>query len=310
MPYLGQESKAKAIPMLPKYWVHFKCFGDGTEWIDANLPQPNYFYRYTNANGWAMDSYCIGYYFEGMFNTRKATDYLNDIIRRFIITLPVKERLMYRPSEDTRQHTRIYHLKDFQNLSSIPRFGSSLPNISYLSARHNSGRFWETKLWIEQEIKRNGGEGNIVSYDSLFAVVSEFYEWKDRATCKAFCSNLWNWYDKRDWEYHIMTFRRSNKTKEEILMTRVERAKSNARANEERAYKKVINLITGLYADEYKKKNGAWHIGKISEELNMSRNTVSKHIKAFEQKNRYEEKHIESILEKEENSEMQKKFVL
>jgi len=60
---------------------------------------------------------------------------------------------------------------------------------------------------------------------------------------------------------------------------RRERALSNARANEERAKRKVINAVTGLMSETYKKKNGSWHIGKIAEETNLTRQTVSKHLK-------------------------------
>lgn len=65
-------------------------------------------------------------------------------------------------------------------------------------------------------------------------------------------------------------------------MTRQERALSNARANEEKARNKVINCITGLMAEIYKKKNGAWHIGKIAEDTQLTPKTVSKHLKDYE----------------------------
>ena len=65
-------------------------------------------------------------------------------------------------------------------------------------------------------------------------------------------------------------------------MTRQERARSNAKAREEKTRRTVINAITGLYADEYKKKSGAWHIGKVAEATGVSRNVVAKYIKQYE----------------------------
>jgi hypothetical protein len=40
--------------------------------------------------------------------------------------------------------------------------------------------------------------------------------------------------------------------------------------------------MTGLYADEYKKKNGKWHIGKVAEATGLHREVVSKYIKQYE----------------------------
>lgn len=66
-------------------------------------------------------------------------------------------------------------------------------------------------------------------------------------------------------------------------MTRQERARSNAKAKAEKARKAVINAVTGLYADEYKKVNGKWHIGKIVKATGISINTVSKYLKQWEE---------------------------
>lgn len=65
-------------------------------------------------------------------------------------------------------------------------------------------------------------------------------------------------------------------------MTRQERARSNARARAERTRKAVINAITGLYADEYKKVNGTWHVGKISEAIGVNSKTVAKYVKQYQ----------------------------
>jgi len=70
--------------------------------------------------------------------------------------------------------------------------------------------------------------------------------------------------------------------KGEVEMTRAERAISNAKARAEKARKTVLNTITGLFADEYKKKSGSWHIGKISKKTGVSRNVVAKYIKEYE----------------------------
>jgi hypothetical protein len=140
--------------------------------------------------------------------------------------------------------------------------------------------FWELKLWIEHRIRDNGGEGSYVEFTSLLDHALEFYDFKDNSTAKAKCRNIWNWYEDRGWNYHIL--KKSSKTEGEILMTRQERARSNAKAKAEKARKAVINAITGLYADEYKKKSGTWHIGKVAEATGLHREVVSKYIKQYE----------------------------
>ncbi len=60
------------------------------------------------------------------------------------------------------------------------------------------------------------------------------------------------------------------------------------RVNE--TYKKVVNTLTGLFAEEtYKKKDGTWNISKIAKDLKMDRKTVSKYIKKFENENKQNE---------------------
>ena len=65
------------------------------------------------------------------------------------------------------------------------------------------------------------------------------------------------------------------------MATRSENAKKVAAQKADRNYRKVANLLTGLFNDEYKKKNGKWHIGKIANAVNMTEKTVSKYIKEF-----------------------------
>jgi len=64
-------------------------------------------------------------------------------------------------------------------------------------------------------------------------------------------------------------------------LTRQERAI----AREAKSRRKVLNAITGLMSEMYKKKSGAWHIGQIAKDTNLHRNTVSKYIKEYEELN-------------------------
>jgi len=192
--------------------------------------------------------------------------------------LDVKERLRHPPSDEDKQHDYIYKLKAFQNLKSMAR--KFVPRLQGMDNKDDN-TFWELKLWIEYSIKNNGGEGRCVAFELFLDHALQFYEFKDTSTAKSKCRNIWNWYDKRDWTYHVLK-RTSSKTEEEILMTRQERARSNAKAKAEKARKAVINAVTGLYADEYKKVNGKWHIKKIALSINIDPRVVSKYIKQWE----------------------------
>ena len=250
--------------------------GDGTEWLDAGLPTPNYFYRLNSLMGETIESYCIAYLLDGFFGTQKNQEYLNDIIARFALTLVVKERFNHPPKEENKHHNKIYKLKEFQNLKSIPR--RFVPKLRGQFPKDDN-KFWELKLWLEYQIQNNGGEGNYVEFMLFLDHSLEFYEWKDRSTAKAKCRNIWNWYDTRNWEYHIL--KKSTKPKKEILMTRQERARTNAAAKAKKTRRTIFNVLTGLYADEYKKVNGKWHIGKIVEATGVERKAVSKYVKLF-----------------------------
>jgi predicted transcriptional regulator len=47
--------------------------------------------------------------------------------------------------------------------------------------------------------------------------------------------------------------------------------------------RKILNCVKGMFADEYRKKSGAWHYGKISEETGISRQIIAKYIKQFKE---------------------------
>lgn len=225
-----------------------------------------------------MDSYCVAYLIDGYFGTLKGINFLNDIVARFCLTLSIKKRLMHEPKPEYKQHAHIYKLKNFQKLKSmtkkfVPRLNGQMPQ--------DDNKFWELKLWLEYKIKNNGGEGNYVDYELLLEHSLEFYKWKDNSTARAKCRNIWNWYEDRDWQYHML--KKSSKSKEEIKMTRQERARTNTKAKADKARKAVINAITGLYADEYKKKNGKWHYGKIAKDIKLDRDTVAKYVKLFDE---------------------------
>jgi len=140
--------------------------------------------------------------------------------------------------------------------------------------------FWAIKLYTEDLIKESG-EGNLIAYSLIesFAFARFIDRAKDKSTLKAKCRDIWNWYDERGW---TVPKRKRKLTDEELKVTRSENAKRVAQQKADKNYKTVVNLLTGLFNDEYKKKNGKWHIGKIASAVGMTEKTVSKYIKEYE----------------------------
>jgi len=62
-------------------------------------------------------------------------------------------------------------------------------------------------------------------------------------------------------------------------MTRKQRALKNSEAIAQRTRRKVLNLVTGMFAEEYKKKSGKWNISKIAIEAGVARDSVRKYLK-------------------------------
>jgi len=227
--------------------------------------------------------YFIAWQIDGFFYTQKGIDYLNDMIARIILTLREckPERLIYKPNtkqELAHYYPKIYKLKELQKAKSLtakahaPRRAEALDDYC----------FWAIKLYTEDSI-RIFGEGIVIPYSQIEEwAFAQFIDYKKgRSTVRAKARSVWNWYDEHDWLLPKGYKRKF--TDEEYQMTRTERARSNAKARADKARKAVINAITGLYADEYKKKSGAWHIGKISKVTRVHRDTVSKYLKQYEE---------------------------
>ena len=61
-------------------------------------------------------------------------------------------------------------------------------------------------------------------------------------------------------------------------MTRKENMVKLNKQKADNTKRKVLSVITGMFANEYKKKNGEWNISKISKDIGVSRNSVYKYL--------------------------------
>ena len=136
--------------------------------------------------------------------------------------------------------------------------------------------FWAIKLYAEDMI-RNYGQ---ISYGIFEDWALTQFEDKERSTIRAKCRNIYAWYEARNWELpETKKHRKLKDYLEETMASRKEHITKLNKQTAERNKKLVINIITGMFADEYKKKSGSWHYQKIAEATNLSRYTVAKIIK-------------------------------
>ncbi len=266
------------MPLKSTFWLHFYLDGSGAEWMDEKLPRPNYLHH-------ANKGYFIGWQLDGYFATQKGVEYLNDIIGRITITLKDcrPKRLPFKPDlkeVEALYYPKIRRLLEFRDIKSLSK-KIHAPSRADAFGGSDDYCFWAIKLYTEDLIREYEEGTPVPSHLIEDWAYSQFSDHKKgMSTVRAKCRSIWNWYDERDWELPKIYKRKY--TDEEYYMTRRERAISNAKAKSEKARKAVITAVTGIFSDEYKKKNGSWHIIKLAEATGLSRRVVSKHLKLWE----------------------------
>lgn len=246
-------------------WLHIsiKKKYDITDSFGNEVPYPHTFYEKNN-----LIVYC--WLLDGFFDTEKGHKHLNDIIARFKLHFEHTRFEKIARFDNENKKFNALKLKEFKHLKSI------VSKANYRILNNFDGTrdfvFWCLKLHAEYLISQMG----IFSYHELleFGLDNFIDKIKDRSTLRAKCKNIFNWYLDRNFE----ATQYIKKNKEEVLATRQQHAKKLSEKKSEDAKKKVLNCITGMFADEYKKKSGVWNISKIAKDLGMSRNTVAKHL--------------------------------
>jgi len=239
-------------------WLHFKGIGNGAEILDNNLPLPNHYQRQDN------DSYSIAWLIDGYFHTSNGIAYLNDIIARIMLTIPIKRRIEQAPSKYNGDAIK---LKMLQNAISLP---ANFKTKADTSNRYQDPTFWAIKLQAIKLIKAYNGW---FDYSILEDWANDnFVPDKERSTINAKCRSVWYWYDKQDFKIN---------EKREFKMSRTEHAKQLNEKRKLEAKAKVLEASKSLTA---RKKNGKLSATAIAEETGMNRKTVSKYLKEMELK--------------------------
>lgn len=244
--------------------ISFTLKGDGLELFDYDLPQPHTYRRQND------DTYRISFALNGTFTTIQGIRYLNDILARFTLSFEVLHTYKSFTTDEGIELSKFQGLKSIAKFKNYEKVDNGQDNI-----------FWSIKLYTEALIKESSG---LVAYSLLesFALNRFVDRAKDKSTLKAKCRSIWNWYDERGWTIPQRYKRDRKQADKELSMSRAEGAKIAREKLMENTRRKILNLITSMFKDEYKKKNGAWNISKIAKESGTSRNTVMKYIKEYE----------------------------
>lgn len=242
--------------------LRIKAYSDITELFGNSIPYPHNHYFKDNAiiYEWQID---------GFFHTQKGIEFINDIIARFIISADCVLESFKATEFD---YASKYKLKEFRGLKSLAS-DKIIDKLSAYNGMHDF-IFWAIKLKAEDEIRNQG----LIVYSRLedWAFNNFIDNAKDKSTLRAKCRGVYNWYFDRDWKIGRVNL--SKKTKEEIMATRTEHALNNSRNIAEKTKRKVLNIITGIFSHEYRRKNGNWNIAKIAKDSGTSRNTVMKYL--------------------------------
>jgi len=246
-------------------WLYFKAFSDITDRF-GTIPYPNDHYQDIDGllvYGWLID---------GFFKSKNNIEFLNDVIARFLITFDEKIKLQKIQTIKTDQ--TCYKLRNFQNLKSLAKQKKEYSRADALF----DNTFWVLKLRAEDVIRSKG----YATYDELLSFAFEnFIDFKDKSTLKSKCRSIVNWYENRDWK--IGRVNKKFNSKEELMATRKEQAKKMTEIRADRTKKRILSIVSGMFAHEYRKKNGDWNITKIAKEAGVSRPSVYKYI--HDQKN-------------------------
>lgn len=261
----------------PYTWIYFKVKGGiGIEWLDRGLPYPNYLLHTKN-------SYYIGWCIAGA-----ESKYTHELRARFIKTLEEHDvvTIEQKPLKNANAHTNntLYRLNDFKALESIKTRIFDITNRGNLFTVDNDEAFLSIKFYCEYIIKRDG----VPTYLELenYAIQTFPKHKKGISTLKAKCRSIYNWYADRNFKIG----RASQKYKdlkhywEETMASRKDHMIKVNKDKAKETKRKILNLITGMFKDEYKKQSGEWNISKIAKESNTARNTVYKYIKEIEDK--------------------------
>jgi len=228
----------------------------------------------------------IAYALDGYFGTVQGTNYLNDIIARFLITFRENKPtrvdssvvLQGRNSSSSSLHTRngtytakIYKLRELQALKSLSN--KKLPRAS--ADKFEDFTFWAIKFHCEDLIQSQG----VVSADQLINFALDNFEGKEHSTLKAKCRSVWNYYEQRNW---TIPKPYTKKDQGEVMATRLEHINQVNQNRVLRNQNKIKAILDDIFLqDDIKFKNGKYKAAAIAKIAKIDKRTVIKYLKEF-----------------------------
>jgi len=293
--YTKKLSLQELIKQKKAFLLTFRVWGEGYEFIDTFLPHPNVWKP-------LHDSYLIGYLLEGFFLTDKNKQFLQDVIVRFIITLEKAGAFRvewigwinfnYLEDKDIK-HLDTFNLRDDIAIYLEPKtFKQDYRALELLASateyKESDDAFFDwLRFKIYDFVKANGKNTLTLDYCKELARIGYdiMGHKKGISTPFAKAKAIYNWvmenYNPKgvnNWNY-IPKYKGNLEKEKELKMTRRERALSNSKKKYDEAHKKIISLATGIFKNEYLKKDGSYNINKLAKDSGYSRKTIYKHLK-------------------------------
>lgn len=255
--------------------ITIKSYEDLSHSFGNEVPYPSWHWI-TQSQYDLKTRYYYQFTIDGVFDTKKGVEFLNDIIARFMITFPSygveKQEVKRIPAKKEG-----LKLKQFQGLKSVKSLPKQFFKTNLFTNKDNV--FWALKINFEIQLER----GNI-SYETFedFAFANFEDKAKDRSTLRAKCRSIYNYYADRNFETRTRNKYKSRiEYREQTMATRQQNMIKLNKDKAEKAKRVIVGLITDLTSFEYKKPNGEWNISKLAKDTKLTRPTIYKYLEEF-----------------------------
>lgn len=214
---------------------------------------------------------------DGYGGTDKSKNYLQDIITR-LAQLDLKREVIAKIDyKDVYCDKYDVKFSDFGNLPSIQQ---KKPFYDSRRATDYDPYFWYMKHYIDYLIKLR--VAHPLSYQNLMLDEAlKRFPSKDFSTLKAKAKSIFAWYERRNFECYETYARKF--TDEELTMTRSENMTLHNKTKKAKTQAAIKEVVTGLFADEFKHKKGRWvgmiNIEKVATHLKMTNETIRSNLK-------------------------------
>ncbi len=280
---------------LGAFWLYIELHGRGDEWLEIGLPIPSLYVK-TRFGAY------IGWMIEGFFATENNLRFLRDVFERLRRTFALHGAqvriLPYKPNiphlTNAALTDNVYNLRDdiAPLLESIPSKEKKeervLSTLTAFGQNTEDALFDAIRFAVYDFVRANSKSALTPQYVEEIARIK--YEIigssKGWSTAKAKARNIYRWVVENFKEkagVNNWNYQRKTKTDEELLMTRRERALTNAQKIKEEKRKIILSIVKGMFAEDYKKKDGTWNISKLARDLKMDPKTVRKHIRELKE---------------------------